>query len=458
MGAGTPAEALERATDALLRFRPEVETILDELVEEAPDWAPGLLARAWLGVLTSEPGPTRASRALVADLAPDALDARERAHRAAVLAWSEGRLRTAQAILDDWLVEEPGDLWALFAGHQLDFFLGDQVSLRDRLARSLPWVAPDDDARGFVRGMFAFGLEEAGTYDRAEAEGLAALDAHPDDVWALHAVVHAHEMRARVDEGLRLMERFGPYWEEGNAFRVHNFWHKGLYLLELGRDEDALDVYDRVIHPADSPLVALELLDASALLWRLYLDGRPETERFRALAEAWTRWQAEPFYCFNEVHAVMALVGAGRLDDARALVADLEQLASSNEPELTTARMAREVGVPVARALVAVGEGAWEEALSALWPIRTTLARFGGSHAQRDAFVRTALVAALRAGELGAARVLVAERLSLKEDSPWAWLARAQLAEREGDELSARTARQRAGELRARWAERLDRA
>jgi len=452
---GHLAAAMDVATEALLRFRPEVGSLLDELVDAEGGFAPAIVARAWLDVLTSEPQPTAAARRAVEPIAPESLRPRERAHRAAILAWSEGRLREAQAILDAWLLEDPTDLWALFAGHQLDFFLGDQASLRDRLARSLPWFPTDHPARGFLQGMFAFGLEEAGTYDRAEAVGSEALEAHPDDVWALHAVVHAHEMRARIDAGLALMARFGPFWREGNAFRVHNTWHEALFLLELGRKEEVLALFDRVIHPPGAPLVALELLDASALLWRLYLDGCPEPERFARLAEAWSRWQTKPFYCFNEVHAVMAFVGADRLDEARWLVGQLTELAAGSDPDSTTARMAREVGVPVARALVAVGEGAWEEALGLLWPIRGRLARFGGSHAQRDAFLRTALVAALEARALPAARALVAERIALREESPWAWLARARLAEATDDEAAASHAHQRARELRDRVRERL---
>ena len=50
--------------------------------------------------------------------------------------------------------------------------------------------------------MYAFGLEEAGQYDKAEEFGMSAIAVHPDDVWAIHAVVHSFEMRGLVDRGI----------------------------------------------------------------------------------------------------------------------------------------------------------------------------------------------------------------------------------------------------------------
>ena len=84
--------------------------------------------------------------------------------------------------------------------------------------------------------MFAFGLEESGHYEAAEAHGLAAVEANPDDVWAIHAVVtrlrdagpgrRGHRASSAADEA---------DWGARNLFTVHNWWHLALYLLEAGR-------------------------------------------------------------------------------------------------------------------------------------------------------------------------------------------------------------------------------
>ena len=101
---------------------------------------------------------------------------------------------------------------------------------------------------------------------------MSAIDAHPDDVWAIHAVVHTYEMRGLVDRGHPFL-RSRTDWGDGNLFTVHNWWHLALYELEAGHHAEILAIYDRHLHNAEAAGVPLEMLDASALLWRLALDG-----------------------------------------------------------------------------------------------------------------------------------------------------------------------------------------
>ena len=46
--------------------------------------------------------------------------------------------------------------------------------------------------------------------------------------------------------------------------------------------------------------------------------------------------------------------------------------------------MAREVGLPILRAIEAFGRGEYADAVGLLLPVRYRAHRFGGSHAQRD--------------------------------------------------------------------------
>ena len=69
---------------------------------------------------------------------------------------------------------------------------------------------------------------------------------------------------------------------------MHNWWHLAIYLLEAGDIAGALAIYDAQLHTAESAGVPLEMLDASALLWRLFLDGEDTGDRFDALADAWS--------------------------------------------------------------------------------------------------------------------------------------------------------------------------
>ena len=166
------------------------------------------------------------------------------AHSAAIQRWLSGDWHGAAARSTPCSSNGPTTSSALLVGHQLDFFRGDAANLRDRVARSIGRHRSCEPLFGFVQGMFAFGLEESGDYQAAERHGLAAVAAHPEDVWAIHAVTHVYEMQGRVDEGISFLRSRQADWGSGNMFTVHNWWHLALYLLEADRVDDALDLYD----------------------------------------------------------------------------------------------------------------------------------------------------------------------------------------------------------------------
>ena len=449
-----PTEAIatyDRALDALLRLHPDVVDETTALTTGHPGVAMGHALAAYLHLMSTDRRDLDTARAAAGELRARAELPREQAHADAVDAWVGGDWVGASCTLDALLQEWPRDLLALAHGHQLDFFLGDAANLRDRVARSLPEIDPAHPHLGYVHGMHAFGLEESGNYAQAEASGLAALATNERDVWATHAVVHTYEMQGRVDTGVRFLLEREAHWGSDNLFTVHNWWHLALYALEAGEPDRALAIFDAQIHTEDSSGVPIELLDASALLWRLLLDGVDVGPRFVRLAEAWRPLrQEEPWYGFNDVHAVMALAGAGALADGRAVVDRMERhLVSATGTNATTTA---EVALPVSRAVIAFAEDRHRDVVTLLSPLRRTLHRFGGSHAQRDAWQRTLLESALRAGDAGLARALSAERVSARGDATYNWRQRARALRLAGDPARADAASARAAENQARFA------
>jgi hypothetical protein len=426
----------DAAVDSLLHFRVDLLDAVHRAVIADPTQPMARVFSAYLRLLGTEPDGAVAGRRefsqWAASAAPSHWTDREHAHVAAVEDWLAGDMIGAGETLRQLTARHPRDVLALSVGHQIDFLTGDSALLCERVGRALPDWSPDDLHYSLLLGMHAFGLEESGEYEHSEQVGYQALALDPTDVWGIHAVVHTHEMRGRFGEGLSFLDERIDEFDQGNFFRVHNWWHYCLFSLEAGRPDLALAVFDGVLHPEGGEPVAMELLDATALLWRLYLEGDDQTERFASLADDWAPMMDVAQYAFNDMHAVMAYVGAGRLDEAETLIADREHYLEVAARLDSNVRFTREVGRPVCQAVLAFGRSDYEEVLRLLLPIRHRLHLFGGSHAQRDVVQRTLLVASMRAGSFNVAARLMSERLQGKAFSPYNWLKLAALEKYQG--------------------------
>jgi len=448
-GSAEAVAACDRALDHLIRFQAEVVEASAAAVAADPKCAMANVFCAYLALMSTEQGAVAGARHALDGVRADRSDLlpRERAHLAAAHRWVAGDMTGAGDALNDISVEYPRDLLALSCGHQIDFFTGNALNLRDRIGRALGEWHADDPQAGFVHGMYAFGLEECNQYQQSEQLGQSAVGMNRDDVWGIHAVVHTYEMSGRIPEGVRFMRSREQDWTTGNFLNVHNSWHYALYLLQGGDAAGALAVYDRVLHHEGSADVALELLDATALLWRIWLERTPVGGRWQPLASAWARLLAPGFYPFNDMHAVMSFIGSGELDRAENVVRALQEFAVAGDPASTAWKMTTGVGLAVCRGLLSFGRGEYGNVISELLPIRTRVHTFGGSHAQRDAVERTLLEAAIRAGRTSLAAALVSERLSIRECNTYAWSKRAWLLDAAGNKPAAASAMARAREL-----------
>jgi len=438
-------DGLERATDLLLGYFADPLAAIDDALAEDPDFVMGHCFRAGLFAISTEKAAepelrrsVEAAEAL-AHRAHRAND-RERGHIAAARAWLDGDFDRSVDLYGRILIEYPRDLFALQIAHVGDFFLGRSAMLRDRVARVLPEWDEDIPGFGYVLGMHAFGLEETNLYSRAEETGRRAVALMPKDPWAIHAVAHVMEMQGRLTEGIEWLTSRTDDWAPENLFAYHNWWHLALYHLELGETDRVLDLYDSSIRPKPST-VALEMVDAAALLWRLHLRRIDVGKRWKELANSYEPMAEDAYYAFNDVHAMMAFVADGRDTAAKRLLAALERRVAGGG---TNAAMTRDVGLPLCHALAAFGTGDYDTAVGLLLPVRTIAHRFGGSHAQRDVIKQTLIEAALRAGQGRLARALMAERTDLKPMSPYNWLATARALAQIGDSESAVRARARA--------------
>jgi tetratricopeptide (TPR) repeat protein len=407
------AALLDQSIGAFNVYRADVVDLLDQTIAAAPKMAMGHITKAYVYGLATEPDATVAARDTLAEVRQMDLDDRESSHVVALQLLLDGRWTAAALHLDRHNADYPLDMIALQAGHLMDFYRANARNLRDRIARVLHHWSPAIPGHSVVRGMYAFGLEECGDYSHAEEQGRSAIAVDPSDCWAHHAVAHVMEMQGRAEDGIGWMTAREPFWAgDSNAFKIHLWWHRALCHLELGQTEAALALYDGPIREQTSR-VALDMVDASALLWRLQLAGCDVDDRWQELASCWDLHADGTSYPFNDWHAVMAYLGAGRSADVDRILAAQRR----GDPALETGEWARRVALPLTEGFTAFCNGDYRVAIEKLHPCRFIANAFGGSHAQRDVIDWTLAESALRGGFHGVAEALAQERLALKPHS-----------------------------------------
>jgi hypothetical protein len=417
-------EAAERALWRLMSFYDTPLADLDEAMAADPGWAMPHVMKAGFLLSLTEPHMLAEADAHLSHaraLARSAT-ARERGHLQAVQLLLEGRWLAACKVWDELLLEHPRDALALQWSQLWDFYRGDTAHLRLRPARALPAWDESDPLYPHVLALYAFGLEECNLYPQAEDVGRRALALQPCAPWAIHAVAHVMEMQGRYEDGSAWLRQHQAHWAEGNGFAAHLWWHKSLFRLEALDVQGVLRLVDAHLS-GEALQVTLQRVDAAAMLWRLHLLGEDITAHAAALLAGWPldddAATAAGHYAFNDVHTVLAMLGAGQAAHAEAWVARCAERALGAEDARRSNHLtAREVGLPLMRGLLAFARGDADGAVDLIYPVRGQMQRLGGSHAQRDLVDLTLLACAAQGGRRAVGRALVNERTMAKPVTP----------------------------------------
>ena len=385
-------EAFERGLAAFQSWRSGAETHLSPALEEAPAFVMAHVLQAYLCLCSRDPARVRSARPVLARAAGLPANARERLHLATIAAALADDYERAKTLLGELLRQHPRDVLALQVAHAFDYITGDVARMGDRVTNVLSAWSSDLPGYHTVLAMHAFGLEECGDYERATAFGHQALSLNPFDARAHHVLAHVFEMTERPDAGVRWMHERIEYWAADTMVATHCWWHLALFCLAQGQIERALSLYDRRVRAGHSPEVA-DMIDAAALLWRIELAGGDAGMRWGELASAWAPHIADGFCTFNDLHAMLAFVGARDWDLAQRLECELARRRSARTRHAQTTR---HVGLPASRALIAFGRGDYTGAISLLARLPALAHRIGGSHAQRDVLHLTLLRAVER--------------------------------------------------------------
>ena len=381
-------------------------------------------------------------------LAPDATP-RERMHVDALAAWCDGDLRRALGVWEAILLDHPHDILAFRLAHHIHFFIGDLLAMRASTARAMPRWSAAVPGYGYVLGCRAFALEENGDPVAGEPLGRRAVELNESDIWAGHAVAHCLETLGRRHDGITWITAHADVWRKRGLFANHLWWHRSLHYLELERYDAVLDAFDKEFWPGPSE-DNTDIGNATSILMRLAMLGVDVGDRWEAVAVVCAGRVGDCLRPFNDLHFLMGLAMNGRLEQADAMVAAMRGFAAENaENGVTTAVIARDVGLPVAEAIVAYARQDHARVIERMLAIRYHMVPLGGSWAQRDCWVRMLIDSARKDGRDGLARALLAERVSELPSSAPSWRQYADALERCGDTTQADAARARASTLLA---------
>jgi tetratricopeptide (TPR) repeat protein len=390
----TPAalRAYETALTAFQSWRTGAAGPLAVALEQAPHFVMAHALKAYLLLNGRDLQRVRAARPVLAQAMDLPANQRERLHLAAIRAVLADDYECAKSRLGEVLRTHPRDVLALQMAHAFDHITGETTRSLDRIAAVLPAWSSELPGYHVVQAMYAFSLVECGEFERAQRQAESVLAQNPNDARAHHVMAHVFEMTERADAGARWMTEHVDNWSAGTVVATHCWWHLALFHLALSEVDRALDVYDKRIRANPSEEMG-DLIDASALLWRVRLLGHDPGERFKELANAWASHIDDAFCSFSDVHAALAFVGARDWVRARRLERALNraQLQSTRHGQTT-----RQLGLPACRALIAFAQGEHALAIRLLANLPTLAHRLGGSQAQRDVLHLTLLCAVER--------------------------------------------------------------
>ena len=384
-------DTFEEVLELHLSWQCGAEAVLRRLIAEAPRFTMAHVLEAYLGLCSRDVARVQRARLAVARAGAMAANHRERLHLAALRAALDDDFATFGSCLQGLLGQYPRDVLALQVTHAIDYLTGDIEAMQARIAAVLPSWSKEVAGFHSVLAMQAFSLVEATRYEEAGDCGLRALSLMPGDARAHHALAHVCEMKGDPIGGDRLMRERRTFWADSVA-ATHCWWHWALFHLDKNAVTDALVIYDERLRQERSIQLA-DLIDSSALLWRLALLEVDTGSRWNELASAWIPHIDDRYCTFNDMHAMVALVGAEDWKSAARLENGLQLSRMQGTRYGETTRL---VGLPVCRAILAFGKGHYARATELLSTVPTTAHRMGGSQAQRDLLYLTLMDAIRR--------------------------------------------------------------
>jgi tetratricopeptide (TPR) repeat protein len=408
------------AVDLLLSANVGADARLERAVATDPDFALAQIARARLLQLQARIPEARALAEQAERLAQHS-SARERRHVATIACAIRGEAGTALSLVREHAAEFPRDALPLSLALGVFGLLGfsgrrdhheAQLILLEELAQH--W--PED---WWFLGYLGWARIETGAVMEGTRLVERSLMLNPRNAHGAHQRAHGFFEAGDAEGGAEFLTGWLPGYERAGHLHCHLSWHLALFELARGNSRHAAAIYRDAIRPSvalSAPM--LSLADSASFLWRWQIYEASPTlgEEWAEVAAHARRHFPRASLAFADVHAALAEGAAG---DGRALhdrIAGLRELAGAGRlPSGETAPV-------LCAAVAAFARGNPDEAAHILEDARPDLPRIGGSHAQREVFEDTLIVADIRAGRRDEALLLLRARLARRpsrRDREW---------------------------------------
>jgi len=420
------AERFQDGMDALLSFGVDAEQCFAKALQIDERLAVAHAGTALLAVAQGDSTTARAATSRARETVAGATR-RERQHVEALSALVAGESVRGLELVEEHVKDFPRD--ALLVNQASGTIgLGGRSDSEEHRVAFLGRVATAYGDDWWFQSDLAFGYHEVDRFDESRTLSERSLRQCPRNANAIHNLAHISFETADHEAGGTFLHEWMAGYDARAPFHCHLAWHEAMFALHQGREARAREVFERDILSAVNPRLAM--IDGSAILWRLELEGGPEqSSAWRALADLAAR-VSRPGFVFGEIHAALAYAACGDETALAKLIDGLRDLDAKGHP------IAGTVALPLVRGTAAFVASDHAEALTHLEPVAREMHRVGGSHAQWEIFEETMVACYLRLERYDDALSLIRRRLQRRaspRDMRWLERVNAGLAAQQGE-------------------------
>lgn len=316
------------------------------------------------------------------------------------------KYKEAHFIYRNILHNNPRNRLSFFALHMLEFNLGWQKHMLETSRIVVNSLKDSTDSYyGYAKGIESFSLVENGLYEEAKDAANIALQINAKDIYAIHAMCHYFYETGKYNEGIIWMEKIKENWIFNKGMRIHVWWHLAVFhLFNLNLEEVKNIMINEIM--CKNYEDGLEDLDATALLWRLYLLGEKNIEFYETL-DNWDDYLKNSHFIFNDLHALMAYT----------LKNDTEKIELCIEYVKTREHnLIKDDHLNLLYGFYYFAKQNYKDASERLKAILNKT-NFGGSNAQRDVISLTLFISLLKSNRNKEAKILLETDRAFKNSS-----------------------------------------